>query len=392
MPIRDRAESTFSSEPISTLGAKLFLAVQQKLKAMLHRQPRFRLALRLLARLETFERMSFHGVRRFADDGLETAALVFLRPVDFFSTPSHHNRITDQVHDDSSAFRPGARAEMLQLARAAVAPLQQVNKRASSFAANLMPRGTPTLSERELPPLHTSPEMPLRLAPEAASRDEALMGKSLQSPGFDSGANPASKRLETLQQNRAQPKLLSPKTLQLFSHLLQVRLPAVYMHQSEKTDRFLQAHGAEAMTLGSHVYFRRDHADLNKPQSLGLLGHELTHVAQQEPTNAWRNAGARHSHESVENTALENERFVLRQAPFLNGESFTPTNNNTHSAPATAARPATTAMFASTLRPVNESPSGNNKSILSDIEMRRIKEEVYGDLMMRIKTDFERGA
>lgn len=147
------------------------------------------------------------------------------------------------------------------------------------------------------------------------------------------------------------------------------------------------------MTLGSHVYFRRDHADLSKPQSLGLLGHELTHVAQQQPENAWRHAGTGQNRESTENAALENERFVLRQAPFLNGENYTPTNNNTHSAPATAAAmPATTAMFASALRPVNESPSGNNKSILSDIEMRRIKEEVYRDLMMRIKTDFERGA
>lgn len=369
MPIRDQAESALSSEFASTLGAKLFFAVQQKQKAMLHRQSRFRLVLRLLAKLKAFERMSSHGVRRYTDAGPEPAALVFLRPGEFFSTPSRYNKLTESRGKPAFSQREEVESQ------------EVLSRRHSKNGWR----------ERELPLQHMPPAMPLGLAPEAASRDEVLMGKTLQSPGLGPGANPASKRLETLQQNRAQPKLLSPRTLQLFSHLLKVRLPAVYLHQSEKTDRFLQAHGADAMTMGSQVYFRRDHADLSKPQSLGLLGHELTHVAQQEPTNAWRHAGARQNCESAESAALENERFVLRQAPLLSGESYTPINNNTHFVPATAAVPATTPMFASAMRPVNESPTGNNKSILSELDMRRIKEEVYRDLMKRIKTDFERG-
>ncbi len=105
------------------------------------------------------------------------------------------------------------------------------------------------------------------------------------------------------------------------------------------------------------------------------------------------------SREQYEKTALSNERFILTNASMPGkgravsrpGNSLAPSGGVSH---ISSAAEAGGLLFAESSRelsglsapaPVGEAPA------LSENELLRIKEEVYRDLLMRIKIDFERG-
>ncbi len=54
---------------------------------------------------------------------------------------------------------------------------------------------------------------------------------------------------------------------------------SVRVHQSEAADRVVSAQGADAAAIGDDVLLAAGHAD-ESPETLGLLAHELTHVAR----------------------------------------------------------------------------------------------------------------
>ncbi len=185
--------------------------------------------------------------------------------------------------------------------------------------------------------------------------------------------------------------------LDVFSRLLRMRLPSVTVHQNSATDSFLRRRRADAMTVGSRIYFKTGAFDLKSGRGLGLLGHELTHVAQHTRGDQRVPAGGR-SRELYEKTALANERFVLANAS-APGVRSAVSNSAYRATPlpgaSPAARPVKTngPLFAESSREVNNfSPPAPEPATLSENDMMRIKEEVYRDLMMRIKVDFERGA
>ena len=188
----------------------------------------------------------------------------------------------------------------------------------------------------------------------------------------------------------------------LFSGLFRMRIPSVTLRQGAASDAFLKHKRADAMTIGTDIYFKTGTFDPAGRRGLGLLGHELMHAAQNSGNDREGVAGVR-SRELNEKIAMEHERLVLEHAPFSNSGyaglrgangSFAAT---THEASRTAAPAQTQSpQFADSSRQVepiaSHAPGAAKPGILSDRDMMRIKEEVYRDLMMRIKIDFERGA
>lgn len=187
----------------------------------------------------------------------------------------------------------------------------------------------------------------------------------------------------------------------LFSGLFRRRLPSVTVRQGAASDAFLKRNRADAMTIGTDIYFKTGMFDPVGKRGLGLLGHELIH-AEQNSGNRGGAAGVR-SRELNEKNALAHERLVLEHAPFpnagyaglrcTNGASPAKTHEASHTGvPAQTQSP----QFADSSRQVEPTAltaSGAAKpGVLSDRDMQRIKEEVYRDLLMRIKIDFERGA
>jgi len=193
---------------------------------------------------------------------------------------------------------------------------------------------------------------------------------------------------------------LPPSMLNFFSRLLRIRLPSVQIHQDGASEQFLKAHHADAVTVGHDIFFRAGKLDLRSEHGLGLLGHELTHVVQQH-TSDWRNPNAGNRSEHFERKAIENERLVLlnAQTPKVRETLFSYpaliSNTGSVEPPPQIMEPAKS-VFADASRNVSELPDTGvanlTMSSISVDEMMRIKEEVYRDLMMRIKVDFERGA
>lgn len=180
------------------------------------------------------------------------------------------------------------------------------------------------------------------------------------------------------------------RLLNFLQERLGYRLPQVAVQRSRLTDQMLAANRAEGMTLGSTVFVKRDFPGATSAQGAGLLAHELTHVAQQQGTHDWRTPMPHTRSGEGEPTALSNERLAALSFPTGIGHGST-----VRSSQAIAGNPhASAAQFAADTRSQTsvteeapQSPPG-----MSPDDLEHIKEEIYRDLMLRIKTEFERGA
>lgn len=201
---------------------------------------------------------------------------------------------------------------------------------------------------------------------------------------------------------------LTPAIESLLSKWLTIKLPLHYLHQSAGADQILKKRNADAMTVGNRIYFRSGQYQPQSSKGLGLIAHEMMHVIQNEgeekPNQELERSMPGYSASGVvnraEQQALEIEKFVYRQAnvdgntrqPLLNNRNNSARVNNA----ASPSQNAPAVMFAETERDVNPPPAAMAEApasvTLSEGELRRIKQEVYRDLMMRIKIDFERGA
>lgn len=198
---------------------------------------------------------------------------------------------------------------------------------------------------------------------------------------------------------------------------LQLRLPAVQIYKGPRIDLILQQQRAEGMASGRRI-FVPSQSDPDTPGGAALLGHELTHVAQSEAGGgAVENSG---NYRGGERQALENERLILGNYPVFAAHPAAATVDSVgqhrgemgalgterltlRNAPVLREQPSAVATPAVT--PVPALPrfartdrfAGTGDAVppssgsLSGEAMQRIKEEVYRDIMMRIKIDFERG-
>lgn len=210
---------------------------------------------------------------------------------------------------------------------------------------------------------------------------------------------------------------LPERLVQKYRGFLQLRLPAVQIYKGPRIDLILQQQRAEGMASGRQI-FVHSQSDPDTPGGAALLGHELTHVAQSEAGGgAVENSG---NYRGGERQALENERLILGNYPVfaVHPAAATVDSVGQHSGemgalgtgrltlrnapvlreqPSAVATPAVSPVpalprFARTDRFAGTGDAAPPSSgSLSGETMQRIKEEVYRDIMMRIKIDFERG-
>jgi hypothetical protein len=80
-------------------------------------------------------------------------------------------------------------------------------------------------------------------------------------------------------------------------------VPAVFIHDGYFADEFARSMNAQALTVGTDIYFRKNAYNPGSEEGRRLLAHELTHVAQYTEKRITRNA----SKEELENEALAAE-------------------------------------------------------------------------------------
>jgi hypothetical protein len=201
---------------------------------------------------------------------------------------------------------------------------------------------------------------------------------------------------------------LDNRARQLLGSLLRIDVPSLRVYTGRQADAAVSEAGADAVAYRGNLFFRTGMYEPAAPSGMGLMAHEVTHLVQQPlPGPASTVADLDDANEDrEERQALDVERQVqnylareTKEAPAAMSPAIPPPGR---SVPPLADRPGPSAeeqvpavRAASRSRDVSarviEPPQGEAPTI-SPEQLRRIKEELYNDILDRIRTDFERGA
>jgi hypothetical protein len=175
------------------------------------------------------------------------------------------------------------------------------------------------------------------------------------------------------------------------------------IHTDDRSDAYARSHHADAVTTGRDIYFRSGSFAPHSPAGLGLLAHELTHVAESERPGAdWTPEETEHLARATEQRVARSAvspvaaQAYTRPAPSAPSAASTPelpvTPRNTQAIPglpntgANHLRP----MHADTDRPPATDPPRSMAPAEPNLD--RLKQTLYRDIMSRIRVEFERGA
>lgn len=207
------------------------------------------------------------------------------------------------------------------------------------------------------------------------------------------------------------------------SRILHIRIPSVKIYANHASDVLVRKYRADALTYDDNVLFKAGKYDPRGERGISLLGHELTHAAQSRIHNKEVPAQMMTNiNETEEREALDNEKRVLRyfssqevcirdnkasnpvpmphtqpETPkntalklpvshtgYRKPSNFTPTDNQ-------LSHPRTALSSRDLSLPAETNISSNISTELSERQLRLIKDEVYIDIMDRIRIEFERG-
>jgi hypothetical protein len=156
-------------------------------------------------------------------------------------------------------------------------------------------------------------------------------------------------------------------------------LPVVRVHQGPAADELAASLQADAVTFGERIAFRHRRYEPDQPRGVALLGHELAHVAARAAPRAAANPA------EEERAALTHEHSILHELAAPAAVRAAPAAI----VPPPAAAPPGPLRTAREDRPVPSPPAAE---ALSARQMAQIKDQVYRDLLQRLRTDFERGS
>ena len=148
-------------------------------------------------------------------------------------------------------------------------------------------------------------------------------------------------------------------------------------------DSIARRHNADAVTNGDRIAFRLSSYRPDTKVGLALLGHELTHV-----THRGR-ATTSDALRLEEHAAIANERDILGEAPrVFPTHGVSPTSSNI-----VVGRPSATALSevrtAAEDRPL-DMPHSTAPAMLTESQVRDLKQQIYRDIVNRIRVEFER--
>jgi Domain of unknown function (DUF4157) len=175
------------------------------------------------------------------------------------------------------------------------------------------------------------------------------------------------------------------------------------IHTDDRSDAYARSHHADAVTTGRDIYFRSGSFAPHSPAGLGLLAHELTHVAESERPGAdWTRDGTEHLARAIEQRVARSAVSPVAAqaypppaapaAPMAPTPELPVTPQNTQAVPglpnpgANHLRP----MHADTDRPPATDPPRSMAPAEPNLD--RLKQTLYRDIMSRIRVEFERGA
>ncbi len=226
--------------------------------------------------------------------------------------------------------------------------------------------------------------------------------------------------------------ILDSRLKDFLADMLNIRIPSVKIYANQASDALAKRFSADALAYEDRILFKAGKYDPRDKRGIALLGHELTHAAQLRmenknvPEHMMTNVRKAEEHE-----ALNNEKRVLRYfSPIeayrectkqsisgtkgsyiddnwlLHTQARTPmtTALKTPVSPRGHKEPSKfssgnnqlshvqTALSSRDLRLSPETNTGSNTATeLSERQLRLIKDEVYLDIMDRIRIEFERG-
>jgi Domain of unknown function (DUF4157) len=160
--------------------------------------------------------------------------------------------------------------------------------------------------------------------------------------------------------------------------LLGLGADALRAHAGDRADALARAHRADAVTVGSDVFFARGRFQPQAPAGFALLAHEATHVVEGADANAsWRRSTAA-------GVAAEEQRALGRERAALDPRRAWPQAQRSAAPPAAAAGPR--GMTAATDRTLEDAAP-----VSAAPDMGELKRALFRDLLRELRTEFERG-
>lgn len=209
---------------------------------------------------------------------------------------------------------------------------------------------------------------------------------------------------------QSSPQSLDLRSREILAAILPFPLPAVQIYANSLADTIARQYRADALSWGNRILFRRHTLVPHRREGLALLGHEMTHVNQSSLPAPGDEVEAL-ANEAKILQALESAPGAISTASFLDsmpppGRPWGPARSvfSTPQPPASVQGPprgpsesgAPAGLRAARSdRPLGTGTSGPPPAAalteISEGQLRLIKEEVYRDIMQRIRTEFERG-
>ncbi|KOP26687.1 hypothetical protein AMR41_08670 [Hapalosiphon sp. MRB220] len=191
---------------------------------------------------------------------------------------------------------------------------------------------------------------------------------------------------------------ISQQLRSFLGNILNLRVPNVKVYSNQAANNYVKKLNADAITYEDKVLLKTGKYNPQKPESIALIGHEITHAANLTPQR--QSYRSPHSNAAEEQAALINEKKVLNyfslpgatisspqpSIPISNISPSTNFNQALSSTPKTAPEGRLNGSKTETSSPTFE---------LSDIQIHRIAEQVepiiYTKIYKHIQEDFERG-
>jgi len=187
---------------------------------------------------------------------------------------------------------------------------------------------------------------------------------------------------------------LGSPELEKMHRLIEYRDVGVRLHEGPAAQLVTQAQHADAVTIGTHI-FLGERAGTTESQRAPLLAHELTHVQRGlDPHAAWhRMTGPGIQRE--ERTALQHERLASRSplvpAPAPHTSQAPPVPTVTHPIATSAASPIVRPMSAGIGRDLSSGNEAGSAPSPATAGGSGSHERLMQELLLRVRTDFERG-
>ncbi|MDJ0597825.1 MAG: DUF4157 domain-containing protein [Crocosphaera sp.] len=212
--------------------------------------------------------------------------------------------------------------------------------------------------------------------------------------------------------------LLDARLKHFLAGFLNIRIPAVKIYTNQAADRVTRSYGADALTYQEKILFRAGKYKPRETAGIALLGHELTHAAQVKMESPSKPGQLTQPIlDTQEQQALANEAKVWqhlsspsqglvqgKQTPFpdpihppVPGKSLAISRSrgsgsgNRQINQIQSGQPRTALSSRELNLPPETNTALSSSPYLSTQQLNQIKEEVYRDLMDRIRIEFERG-